>query len=103
MTPEPYEEAYTRYIRRRHPLRALLADWGRRAGHRDDGSNGMRLRRVTGHDVPTTVGWSNGPRQIIFARTPEGGCYVDPDVPNTAAMSSAWLGLTTEPLPASLR
>ena len=29
MTPEPYEEAYTAYIRRRHPLRALLADWRR--------------------------------------------------------------------------
>ena len=27
MTAEPYEEAYTRYIRRRHPLKALLADW----------------------------------------------------------------------------
>jgi len=29
MTPEPYEEAYTAYIRRRHPLQALLADWRR--------------------------------------------------------------------------
>ena len=29
MTPEPYEEAYTAYIRRRHPIRALLADWRR--------------------------------------------------------------------------
>jgi len=30
MTAEPYEEAYTRWLRRRHPLKALLADWRRR-------------------------------------------------------------------------
>ena len=30
MTPEPYEEAYTAWLRRRHPVRALLADWRRR-------------------------------------------------------------------------
>ena len=29
MTPEPYEEAYTAWLRRRHPVRALLADWRR--------------------------------------------------------------------------
>ena len=30
MTSEPYEEAYTAWLRRRHPLQALLADWRRR-------------------------------------------------------------------------
>ena len=34
MTPEPYEEAYTAWLRRRHPLKALLADWRRRQARR---------------------------------------------------------------------
>ena len=59
-----------------------------------------RLRRITLADIPLSVGIMKGPRQIIFARNEQGRTYVDPNVPDTIATTTAWFGWTNQPEPA---
>lgn len=63
----------------------------------------MMPRRITPSDIPATVGYRPGPRQPIFARTPDGHFYQDPEHRDTLAMTTAWFGWTTQPHPASRR
>lgn len=63
----------------------------------------MKLRRITGRYVPAKDGWSGRPYQTIFALNSDGQRYLDTDVPDQVATTTAWLGMTTQPVPAALR
>ena len=62
----------------------------------------MKLRRVTDHDIPRSVGYQHGPSQVIFARKPNGQVYFDLERDQTATVRS-WFGFTTQPTPYNLR
>lgn len=65
-----------------------------------------RLRRVTAHDLPNPPRPAIWPGQVIYRHDRDGYKYLDPNSPKDnpqAAMTVAWFGWTTEPLPRQLR
>ena len=62
-----------------------------------------RFRKITLADIPASVGIMKPPKQTIFARTEQGGVYLDPNHPDTLATATAWFGWTNQPVPASKR